>query len=48
MTADPNAYDAWFRVKVQEALDDPRPAKSDGQAMQDVQALIDGKHRARS
>ena len=22
---DPAAYDAWFRTKVQEALDDPRP-----------------------
>ena len=22
---DPSAYDAWFRAKVQEALDDPRP-----------------------
>ena len=25
-TADPVAHDAWFRAKVQEALDDPRPA----------------------
>ena len=25
-TSDPTAYDAWFRAKVQEALDDPRPA----------------------
>lgn len=24
--ADPEAHDAWFRAKVQEALDDPRPA----------------------
>jgi DNA-damage-inducible protein J len=23
---DPQVYDAWFRAKVQEALDDPRPA----------------------
>ena len=23
---DPQTYDAWFRAKVQEALDDPRPA----------------------
>jgi DNA-damage-inducible protein J len=23
--SDPKAYDAWFRAKVQEALDDPRP-----------------------
>jgi DNA-damage-inducible protein J len=26
LAADPAAYDAWFRAKVQEALDDPRPA----------------------
>ena len=25
LTVDPAAYDAWFRAKVQEALDDPRP-----------------------
>ncbi len=24
--ADPAAHDAWFRAKVREALDDPRPA----------------------
>jgi len=24
--ADPSVHDAWFRAKVQEALDDPRPA----------------------
>ena len=23
---DPSVHDAWFRAKVQEALDDPRPA----------------------
>ena len=26
LTADSQAYDAWFRAKVQEALDDTRPA----------------------
>ncbi|WP_443069358.1 antitoxin PaaA2 family protein, partial [Sulfitobacter sp. HI0129] len=46
--ADPDAYDAWFRAKVQEALDDPRPAKAQAQVMQDAQALIDGKRRTRS
>lgn len=25
LTTDPAAHDAWFRAKVQEALDDPRP-----------------------
>ncbi len=28
LTTDPDAYDAWFRAKVQEALDDPRPPVS--------------------
>lgn len=27
-TVDPGAHDAWFRAKVQEAMDDPRPAVS--------------------
>lgn len=26
LTQSPAAYDAWFRAKVQEALDDPHPA----------------------
>lgn len=29
LTTDPAAYDKWFRAKVQEALDDPRPDYSD-------------------
>ena len=28
LTVDPAAHDQWFRAKVQEALDDPRPAVS--------------------
>ncbi len=28
LTVDQETYDAWFRAKVQEALDDPRPALS--------------------
>ena len=43
LTADADAYDAWFRAKVQEALDDPRPAVSHIQAMQTAQAIIDEK-----
>lgn len=46
LTADPDAYDAWFRAKVQEALDNPLPATPHAQAMQDAQALIDRKRRA--
>lgn len=48
LTADPDTYDAWFRAKVREALDDPRPSVPHGQAMSSVQVLIDGKRRARS
>lgn len=48
LPADPDAYDAWFRAKVQEALDDPRSAVPHTEAMQNVQARIDGKRRAQS
>ena len=46
LTANPDAYDAWYRAKVQGALDDPRPATSQPQVMHDAQALIDKKRRA--
>ncbi|WP_366555217.1 type II toxin-antitoxin system RelB family antitoxin [Aquibaculum sediminis] len=46
LTADPEAYDAWFRAKVQEALADPRPAKPHDQVMQEARALINGKRGA--
>jgi DNA-damage-inducible protein J len=45
LTADPEAYDAWFRSKVQEALDDKRPAAPHRQVMNEAQALIDSKRR---
>ena len=48
LTADPDAYDAWFRAKVQEALDDPRPTTPHAKAMQDAQVVIDGKRLAKS
>ena len=48
LTANPDAYDAWFRAKVQEAVDDPRPTTSQPQVMQEAQALINKKRRARS
>jgi DNA-damage-inducible protein J len=48
LTADPDAYDAWFRAKVREALDDSRPSVPHAQAMQDVQDAIDRKRRART
>ena len=46
LTVDPDAYDAWFRAKVQEALVDPRPAVPHAQVMDEAQALIDRKRRA--
>jgi DNA-damage-inducible protein J len=47
LVADPVAHDAWFRAKVQEALDDPRPAVPQVQVMDEVQAMIDRKRRAK-
>lgn len=44
LTADPDAYDAWFRTKVQEALEDTRPRVSHQKAMESVRA--DLKKRA--
>ena len=37
------AYDAWFRAKVREALDDPRPGIPHEQVMAEMQAIIEGK-----
>lgn len=48
LTADPDAHDAWFRAKVRDALEDPRPVTPHTHVMQDAQALIDKKRRARS
>ncbi|MEY8827906.1 hypothetical protein AB9K34_05765 [Sedimentitalea sp. XS_ASV28] len=40
-TPDPDAYDSWFRAKVQEALDDQRPATSQARAIELAQIAID-------
>lgn len=45
LTADPDAYDSWFRAKVREAIDDPRPSVPHDQAMQDIQGAINAKRR---
>ncbi|NYZ70304.1 type II toxin-antitoxin system RelB/DinJ family antitoxin [Endozoicomonas sp. SM1973] len=45
LTADPEAHDAWFRAKVQEALADKQPTVSHQQVMDEAQALIDRKRR---
>ena len=47
LTTDPETYDAWFRAKVQQALTDLAPPLPHDQVMDDVQALIDRKRRAR-
>ena len=46
LTADADAYDTWFRAKVQEALADPSAAKPHNQVMQEARALIDSKRLA--
>lgn len=48
LTADPEAHDAWFRAKVQEALADPRPTVPHRQVMDEAQARIDRKRRDRA
>jgi len=47
LTTNPETYDAWFRAKVREVLDDPRPSTSHDRVMQEAQALIDKKRRVR-
>jgi DNA-damage-inducible protein J len=46
LTANPDAYDAWFKSKVQEALADTRPMTPHDQVVREARALIDGKRRA--
>ncbi|MDE8347602.1 MAG: type II toxin-antitoxin system RelB/DinJ family antitoxin [Acidocella sp.] len=48
LTADPEAHDAWFRAKVREALADTRPKVPHQQVMDEAQALINRKRRARA
>jgi DNA-damage-inducible protein J len=48
LAVDTEAYDLWFRAKVQEALADKRAATPHREVMDEAQALIDKKRRARS
>lgn len=48
LTADPAAHDVWFRAKVQEALDDTRPSIPHREVIEEAQAFIDSRRRARS
>ena len=46
LTADPEAYDVWFREKVKDALQDTRPPIAHEDVMDEVQGLIDKKRRS--
>jgi len=48
LKADATAYETWFRAKVQEALGDTRDPVPQQQVLDEAQALIDRKRRARS
>lgn len=41
LTADPDAYDSWFRAKVRQALDDPRPVSTQADVMRRAQVALD-------
>ena len=43
--ADAEAYDAWFRAKVEESLADPRPPIPHEQVMAEMKALIDSRRK---
>ena len=48
LAIDPDAYDAWFRAKVREALDEQNPSTPHDKVMSDAQAVIDARRRART
>ena len=48
LTSDHDAYNAWFKQKVFEALADERPTISHQNVMDDVQAMIDRKSHDRA
>ncbi|MEQ1955238.1 type II toxin-antitoxin system RelB/DinJ family antitoxin [Mesorhizobium sp. CN2-181] len=48
LASDPAVYDRWFRAKVDEALADKRPSVPHQQVMDEAQARIDRKIRART
>lgn len=45
LTADPKAHDAWFRSKVQAALDDPRPSVPHEEAMARIRRSVQAAKR---
>ena len=47
LTADPDAYDTWFRAKVQTALDDPSPGIPHEEAMMRLDQLLEERRKNR-
>jgi len=48
VTGEMTSYDAWFRSKVKEALNDQQAATPHSNVMNLVQAVIDEKRRQQS
>jgi len=48
LTADPDAYDAWFRAKIQEALVETGPPIPHQQVMDEARSLVERKRRGQS
>ncbi|HCE41138.1 type II toxin-antitoxin system RelB/DinJ family antitoxin [Alloalcanivorax profundimaris] len=48
LTADPEFYDAWFKAKVREAMEDTRAAASHDQVMDDARELIERKRQRKN
>lgn len=45
-TEEAEAYDAWFRAKVQAALDDPRPTIPHDEAMAELTRRLEARRYA--
>ncbi|MBA5606253.1 stability determinant [Duganella sp. FT3S] len=45
-TAEAEAYDRWFREKVQASLDDQRPSAAHDEVMAKLREIIEAKRRA--
>ncbi len=45
-TEEAEAYDVWFRAKVEASLADPRPSIPHDQVMAEMRTLIESKHVA--
>jgi hypothetical protein len=45
-TEEAEAYDRWYRAKVQASLDDQRPSRPHDQVMAELREIIEAKRRA--